>query len=357
MSRILLYEPFFKGSHKYFAQKLAQLSQHEITLETQNGVFWKWKLMQSAVIGELSEDHQFDYILTTNMVNLASWAGINRARLKQAKLVHYFHENQLCYPGVKDQAQNIYAFVDFTSAVAADKILFNSQYQLESFLKEIALFSQKLPQKLPAHLIDNIQMKSAVLPVGIEVERLLQSRINPHNDIPIILWNHRHEWDKNPETFFEVLFSIKEKNIPFQLVVLGSAGENPPKIFAQAKKNLQNEILHWGKVDSFEEYAQWLWRSDILPVTSHHDFFGISVLEAALCHNHLLLPMENAYPEHFVKNLFKENYYTDSNELRAKLITLLTSKQFTTDRTSQIPLQYSWELIIPKFDQFFAHFS
>jgi len=48
-----------------------------------------------------------------------------------------------------------------------------------------------------------------------------------------ILWNARWEHDKNPEQFFEVLFSLDEAGLPFRLAVLGlralhAASPRPP---------------------------------------------------------------------------------------------------------------------------------
>ena len=32
-----------------------------------------------------------------------------------------------------------------------------------------------------------------------------------------------------------------------------------------------------------KEYAKWLWKADIIPVTSNQEFFGASVMEAIYC--------------------------------------------------------------------------
>jgi len=51
-------------------------------------------------------------------------------------------------------------------------------------------------------------------------------------------------------------------------------------------------------VEDFAEYAKWLWRADILPVTSRQEFFGASVVQALYCNCCALLPDRLAYPEH-----------------------------------------------------------
>ena len=58
---------------------------------------------------------------------------------------------------------------------------------------------------------------------------------------------------------------------------------NLQKFFEESKKEFVNQIVHWGYVDSFEEYAKLLWKSHIIPVTSNQEFFGGSVMEAIYC--------------------------------------------------------------------------
>ena len=55
----------------------------------------------------------------------------------------YFHENQMSYPWsptdrdvAKDRDKH-YGFINFTTALAADAVFYNSQYHLESFFKEL----------------------------------------------------------------------------------------------------------------------------------------------------------------------------------------------------------------------------
>ena len=65
-------------------------------------------------------------------------------------------------------------------------------------------------------------------------------------------------------------------------------------------------IQVWGHVDSRAEYVEVLQSSHLALVTAHHDFFGISVLEAALAGVHVIAPNELAYPEHFMGDCLHE---------------------------------------------------
>lgn len=354
MKKLAIIEPFYKGSHKYWLDQICEKSKHEILTFTKPGVHWKWRVQQSSLLFNEEILHEVDTIITTNMVNLSAWAGNNRKLSAKKELVHYFHENQLTYPTQNKQERSFYGFFDINNAMCADRVLFNSYFHKKSFLEGIDRLSSQLPDKLPKNLINEIDKKSSILPIGLNCMKILQYKIESSNEVPIVLWNHRHEFDKNPELFFETLIDLFEEGLKFHLVVLGAESKNSPAIFQKAHEKLKEIILHWGYTQNFEEYCQWLWKSDIAPTTSNHDFFGISVLEAALCQNHLILPKKNAYPDHFPLESFSEHYYTDKEDFKFKLKNLITQRDYQFIDSSTIPLQYEWEQIIPQFDQYFA---
>ncbi len=57
-----------------------------------------------------------------------------------------------------------------------------------------------------------------------------------------------------------------------------------------AREFLAEARRQYGYVESLADYARLLWRADILPVTSQHDSFGASVVEAIYCGVYPLLP-------------------------------------------------------------------
>ena len=48
---------------------------------------------------------------------------------------------------------------------------------------------------------------------------------------PLILWNHRWEYDKNPESFFECLYQLQQNDIDFDIAVLGESFNTNPNVF------------------------------------------------------------------------------------------------------------------------------
>ena len=102
---------------------------------------------------------------------------------------------------------------------------------------------------------------------------------------------------------------MQEAGIPFQLVVLGEEKSTSPEIFRTAREKLKDEIISFGYAENYDEYRKLVATCDILPVTSKHEFFGISVLEAASAGVIPILPKRLSYPEIFPPEKFGELFY------------------------------------------------
>lgn len=355
---VLFIEPFYKGSHKYFLDNLVKYSKHKITIQTKNGVFWKWKFLESAIAKRLELNQSFDVIMGSNMLNLAPWIGINRKVIGDAKLALYFHENQLTYPQ-NDSEKNkneFFGFQNLTSCFCADKVLFNSSYHRNSFIEAGEKLSQKLPDNIPSNFFETLKNNTSVLPVGLHLGKLDSRRRAVQNEVPVILWNHRWEFDKNPDLFLKTLIELKEEQVDFKLIMLGSAPKKVSSVFLEAKEVLSENIIQWGRVETFNEYADLVWMADILPVTSLHDFFGISVLEAVYCNTLPLLPKRCAYPDHFPIDQFSDLYFESDSDFKDKLRDQLETSKFKFNFTElrSIISQYSWNNVANKFDNFIS---
>jgi len=92
-------------------------------------------------------------------------------------------------------------------------------------------------------------------------------------------------------------FSSFMMGLQFQVILIGKNFEQTPIEFEKAKQRLGDKIIQYGYAESFADYTRLLWRADILPVTSYHDLFGISVVEAIY---YAFVPLQQArlsYPE------------------------------------------------------------
>lgn len=325
--KIALIEPFFSGSHQQWATQLQQYSSHEVRIFSLKGRHWKWRMVGGALplANQLLESgFSPDLILCSDMLDLTTFTAFIRGKLSDCRLAVYFHENQITYPwSPADEDLQLgrdhhYGYINFTSALVADALFFNSSFHKKSFTDSLPDFLRQFPDQKQLHTTDQIRQKSKVLQLGCELQALDEIDRLEKTDRPTILWNHRWEYDKNPEGFFQLLFRLKAENIPFHLIVLGEQYRQSPPVFEQARKELADEIIHFGYAASRLDYTRLLWKADILPVTSRQEFFGLSVVEAIYCNCYPILPNRLSYPEHIPRSLHSVHLYNNEEELVQK---------------------------------------
>ncbi|MFT6603718.1 MAG: glycosyltransferase involved in cell wall biosynthesis, partial [Bacteriovoracaceae bacterium] len=221
--KIYYIEPFFGQSHKEWIESYQKYSRHEIQIFSLSGRFWKWRMQGGAIAlaDQLKSEEVPDLFLISGMIDLPLFKSLLDKKFRDVPLILYFHENQFAYPeGVKAPKNQLhhYAFMNFKSCLASDKAYFNSSYNLESFLKGARKLLKKMPDQVGPNWLTSVQEKSQVLPLGIEAK---VSELKEKAGIPLVLWNHRWEHDKNPEEFFKLLFELKDEGYAFELAVLG----------------------------------------------------------------------------------------------------------------------------------------
>ncbi len=240
MPKFLIIEPFYGGSHKTWVNGLTQFSQHCVGALTLPGRHWKWRMRGGAV--ELSRqyidkanDEQADceVFVVTDMIDLACFQALTKELTSQKKWVLYMHENQITYPensipnAKKDSANSTrdfhYGFTNFTSMLCADQIWFNSRYHYKSFFAALPNFLQRFPDNFTSSHLLQLQEKSSVVPLGIDLHRLDLARKKVTNKIPILLWNHRWEYDKNQNNFSTCFFLCTRQGTIFRLFYLANS--------------------------------------------------------------------------------------------------------------------------------------
>lgn len=366
--RIFLIEPYFTGSHRIWAEGYQKHSRHEIEILSLEGRYWKWRMHGGAVSlakTYLENESDPDLILATDMLDLTTFLSLTRERTAHIPTAIYFHENQISYPwseGDRDvlyKRDKHYGFINYVSALTADSVLFNSTYHRESFLNELHNLLKHFPDFRDLQNIKSIEAKSFVQHLGMDLSALDamkpdSGRIDREHKTPVILWNNRWEYDKNPDDFFKVLDILAEKGLDFKVVIMGEHFSKKPDVFDRAKEKHGNRILQFGYVESRNEYIQWLYSSDILPVTSNQDFFGMSVVEAVYCGLYPLLPSRLSYPELFPPEMFSQNYYDNFESLVEKLIALLSNPKLIPNLEFREHLKrFGWEIKAKEYDDFF----
>ena len=358
--RIHLVEAFYSGSHQQWAEGYRDHSQHAVEIISLPGRHWKWRMHGGAI--SLAEKCATlpipDLYLVTDMMDLSLFKANLPASHRQVPIALYFHENQLSYPwSASDQDVSLkrdrhYSFINYSSCMAADKVYWSSTYQMRSFLDALGPFLDAFPDHNLKHSIPMIRDKSSVLNLGINFP---ECQPQQSSDKKVILWNHRWEYDKNPDEFFDVLMNLSKEGYPFDLIVCGERYSHSPPIFEEARKQLEKHIIHWGYANSREEYVRLLSMAEILPVTSHQDFFGISIAEAIWCGAHAILPNRLSYPELFGNCA---ELYDSAEDLYARIIRAIESESspsnYSTQRTEME--RFNWKNQARSYDQEFLGF-
>jgi glycosyltransferase involved in cell wall biosynthesis len=355
--RILIVEPYYGGSHRAFLDGLQNNVEAEYTLLSLPARKWKMRMQLSAPwfaerVADCGEkERYYNTVLCSTFVDVA----VLRSLLiripgwnPNARFCTYFHENQFVYPGqISDPGMFQFSAINFLTAVASDSIAFNSRFNQDTFLRESNKYIKKASDMSLGEVYNSVVEKSCVLYPGINYSSIDRAERKGNTTIPVIVWNHRWEHDKNPDEFFRVLASLKSKKIPFRLIILGESFIHKPICFDKARKIFADELIHYGYAESPEEYAALLRKGDLVISTSIHEFFGISVLEAVRAGCYPLLPKRLSYPELFpVENLYSNGM------LDVKLEKFLAQMPvFTPERSNELTEPYSWAVLCKKYEE------
>ena len=343
---VLIIEPFYTGSHQRWCDEFQAHSQHKIELSKLSGVHWKWRMHGGAVeiSTKLNQTKvKYDLILVSDFLDLATFKALYWDA--EVAMAIYFHENQITYPwsetdqDVRLKRDNHYGWINYTSALVANRCFFNSRYHMQSFIDSLPQFLNQFPDGVDLNSIQSIAEKSQVLHLGMAMHNL-ERKVN---DVPVILWNHRWEYDKNPEEFFKSLDEVAD--LPWKLIVVGKSYTTSPPVFKAYEKKFKNRILHWGFVESIETYQKLLAQSDLLLVTSNQDFFGGSVVEAIHAGVFPILPNRLAYSEHLPSSFL----YTTEQQMLKQLRDGLNNWKELTSFQSYVE-KYEWNNCISNYD-------
>ncbi|NWI10430.1 GTDC1 protein, partial [Crypturellus soui] len=387
---VLLLEAFYGGSHKQLVDLLKE-EMDDCVLCTLPAKKWPWKARTAAVsfMQTIPPNPNYRLLFASSVLNLAELVAL-RPDLGKLRKILYFHENQLVYPVRKCQERDFqYGYNQILSCLVADVVVFNSTFNMESFLTSIGKFMKLIPDHRPKDLEKIIRPKCQVLyfpvkfpdvsrfmpehkrahleritgiksPGGAREHEGLMKPISTHlnhglckrhpgppaappetppspsatpekpgasgstnpcqegdkqhltfNPCDVssgvddpqrplhVVWPHRWEHDKDPETFFKVMLQLKAKGIPFRVSILGESFSKVPDIFAEAKEALGSSVLHWGYLPSRDDYFRALCGADVVISTAKHEFFGVAMMEAVYCGCYPLCPRALVYPEIF----------------------------------------------------------
>jgi len=323
--RILYIEPYHGGSHKAFGETLMTGVDAQWTALTLPARHWKWRMRGIVPWLALEKmdilERPYDLLFVSSYVPLAELKGLAPS-LAPVPSILYFHENQLTYPlraETKRTRDMHFGFTQLVSALAADRVLFNSAHNRDSFLGAAEILLAKMPDAVPRGWPERIGQRATVMPIPMNLPELDPAALRDEPDSralgPIILWNHRWEYDKRPDRFFGALKALHDQDVAFRVAVAGQRFQQAPKAFEHARPWLEERIVHWGYAHSRADYESLLGRCHVAVSTADHEFFGMAMVEAAHFGAYPLVPDALAYPEIFPP----ECRYTGDDALVARL--------------------------------------
>lgn len=298
---VLLIEPFYGGSHKQLIDFLIKfIIQVEDTLNyelvTLPAKKWHWRARTSALyFSRIIPKKNYKILFCSSVLNLAELISLRNDLIGVTKII-YFHENQFIYPQQNELDRDFqYGYNTILSALVADRVVFNSKYNLQTFIDNIDRHLRKQPDFRVKGLTEEILPKCEVIYFPVQISPVPEATKN--TSILHIVWPHRWEHDKDPTRFFETLFKLKEENINFKVSVLGETFTGVPEIFEIAKTTLVDNIVNFGYLRTKEEYWKTLKMSHVVVSTAKHEFFGVAIIEAVLLGCCPILPNRLVYPE------------------------------------------------------------
>ncbi len=361
--RIGLLSPWYGGSHRRWADGLQNASRHEIDIYGLPARHWKWRMHGAALtLAEqvMTSAKAYDLWLADDMMDVAVFRALVGAAGYRQPVLTYFHENQVCYPvspldtDLDANRDQHYGYVNFTSALASDRVCFNSHYHKQAFFSSLHDFLSRMPDGEQQARLPAMESKATVLPLGMDLVALDRYReTGPGNkERPLIIWNHRWEYDKGPDAFLQLLLDLHAAGLDFDVALLGERGKHFPEKLADVVTALGDRVLANGVARTFPEYARWLWQADIAPVTACQDFFGGSVVEALWCDCHVILPNRLAYPEHVTDQAC---LYETPSQLFAKVAHLIQSGAWKMKPMRSRKIRYyDWSNLVDTYDTIFS---
>jgi len=301
--RILLLSAYDAHSHRSWRRGLvAAFPEWQWTVLTLPPRYFSWRVRGNSLSWAFAErktlQQPYDLVVATSMTDLSALKGMVPALAPVPSLV-YCHENQFAFPDRRGPLQNDPKITNLYTLLSADRVIFNSEFNRESFLAGAQALLRQMPDAVPAGVVDSIAGKSCVLPVPLE-QHWFENRVAPEGRAPrfTIVWNHRWEYDKAPERLFAALVKLHEAGEDFRVHVIGQQFRKQPSVFAEMYPRLQQHIGEWGMVQSGQDYRLLLQHSHVVLTTALHEFQGLAVLEAMACGCVPLAPDRLAYPEY-----------------------------------------------------------
>lgn len=336
--RVLLLSAYGARSHVYWRESLcAMFPQWRWQVLELPPRHFSWRIRGNPLFWSIAEravlEAQYDVVLATSMVDLATLRGLVPS-LAACRTLLYFHENQFAYPEGRNQTSIVEPqMVSLYSALAADGLLFNSQFNRDSFLDGCATLLAKLPDYVPPGVAEGLLAKSSVVPVpitgmdsGKTTMRWPGSSRQKASSTLRLTWLGRFEYDKGPDRLLGVLQALERMGVDYELAIVGQQFRSLPAAFESLANDYAHRLVHLGFIAENDQFLAFLGETDIALSTALHEFQGLALIEAAAAGAIPVVPARQAYPEVFTadfqysSNL--EDAQAEANSAAAKIVSI-----------------------------------
>lgn len=320
---VLLLSAYDAVSHRLWRERLCASFPHwQWTCLSLPPRHFAWRIRSNGLHWAYAEKEvlqgDYDLLIATSMVDLATLRGLC-PQLAEVPTIVYFHENQFAYPAGRQRPDNIEPkLVPIYSALCADRVLFNSAYNRQSFLQGVDSLSRSLPDPFPEKAL--VQLQAAeVIPVSLPANPESNKEATDPEWLTVV-WNHRWEYDKGPGLLLAIVQACIQKQLNICFHIVGQQFRDQPDEFDQIHQLLQQQIPRglFGYLPE-QEYRALLPQCDVVLSTALHDFQGLSIQEACQAGCTPLAPNALAYPEYLPEQCLYAR--SEDDEKTALLVT------------------------------------
>ena len=368
---IVFLESHDGGSHRDFRLGLMSHSRHRYRALTLPPRFWKWRMRGAALWFADRLRRQpppCDLLLATSLLNVADLRGLLPPPLDRRPLVLYMHENQLTYPlSPQEEFDFHFGFTNIISCLAADLVVFNSTYHRERFLDALPLYLNRMPEAVPAGIRPRLEAKTRVRPVGLRRSPVAASaravwRGGPcepqagppwprDGRRPVLLWNHRWEFDKRPDLFAGTVERLLAAGLDFTVVLAGDS-RHQEAVFAPLAERLGERCLYFGYAADRERYAALLAQADIVVSCAEQEYFGIAVAEAVHAGCYPVLPRREVYPSLYGPLCRGRHFYDTPADLDRLLADLIRGEGCGHMCSLAVDMDaFCWDQLVASYDE------
>jgi glycosyltransferase involved in cell wall biosynthesis len=366
--KVLLLSAYAARSHAQWQESLCDMFDHwqweVLSLPPRH---FSWRVRGNPLYWSVAEREtlrqDWDLLLATSMVDLATLRGLVPS-LATVPTVLYFHENQFEYPQDRQRHALLEAqMVSLYSALAADRIAFNSAYNRDTFFCGCAALLARLPDRVPPGVVETLRARSRVLPVPLPwsspdtVDPAWPGAPGELADRPLrLVWAARFEHDKGGDRLLGLLRELENTDLDYELAVIGQQFRDSPPAFGQIESEFDHRLVQFGFIESSQSYRALLQAADMVISTAIHEFQGLAVLEAVAGGCVPVVPERLVYPEIYPAQFRYASHLDDAGlEARAAVDRVQELNRLLKNKEVQAPDISTFQSIElrPRYQQMF----